>query len=99
MSGELALPRQNGELVFSAPWEGRAFGIAITLKDSGAFAWEEFREHLIAEVSQEVYREVYREQASVYYEQWLAALEKLVTEAGYLTPEELNLRMEEYATE
>ena len=26
-----ALPRKNGELVFQAPWEGRAFGMAVVL--------------------------------------------------------------------
>ena len=27
MPGEMALPRQNGELVFATPWEARAFGL------------------------------------------------------------------------
>ena len=31
MEGSAALPRKNGELVFEAPWEGRAFGIAVAL--------------------------------------------------------------------
>ena len=42
MQGELALPRSNGELVFDAPWEGRAFGIAVALNESGAYEWGEF---------------------------------------------------------
>ena len=29
MPGEAALPRQNGELVFEAPWQGRVLGAAI----------------------------------------------------------------------
>ena len=51
MEGEMALPRLNGELVFSAPWEGRAFGIAVALKDGGQCRWEEFRDRLIVEVA------------------------------------------------
>ena len=33
MAGPEALPRKNGELVFEAPWEGRAFGLAVALSD------------------------------------------------------------------
>ena len=29
MEGVAALPRDNGELVFAAPWEGRAFALAV----------------------------------------------------------------------
>ena len=31
MQGATALPRKNGELIFYEPWEGRVFGMAITL--------------------------------------------------------------------
>ena len=51
MEGDVALPRLNGELVFSAPWEGRAFGMAIALMDGGQYRWEEFRDRLIVEVA------------------------------------------------
>ena len=30
LDGVAALPRKNGELVFEAPWQGRAFGLAVT---------------------------------------------------------------------
>jgi len=30
MEETAALPRQNGELVFNAPWESRAFGMAAS---------------------------------------------------------------------
>ena len=30
-----APPRDNGELVFEAPWESRAFGVAVALHDAG----------------------------------------------------------------
>ena len=33
MDGEASLPRSNGELIFDAPWEGRAFGLAVALND------------------------------------------------------------------
>ena len=46
-----APPRQNGELVFQAPWESRVFGLAAALRDRGLFAWDEFRVCLIAEIA------------------------------------------------
>ena len=90
MEGDGALPRSNGELVFQAPWEGRAFGIVLALSDEGACEWEAFREGLIAETT--------RSEASPYYERWLAALETLAVSGGLVTDEELDLRTGEYAS-
>ena len=50
--GPAAPPRSNGELVFEAPWESRAFGVAIALHDAGAIDYEEFRARLIAEIAE-----------------------------------------------
>ena len=46
-----APPRANGELVFAEPWESRAFGMALTLHDSGLFAWPQFQAALIARIA------------------------------------------------
>jgi hypothetical protein len=48
MQGATALPRKNGELIFSEPWEGRVFAMAVALHDEGTFPWEEFRHRLTA---------------------------------------------------
>jgi hypothetical protein len=45
-----ALPRKNGELVFQAPWEGRAFGIAVLLNEKGTYEWNAFSDRLVAEI-------------------------------------------------
>ena len=37
IEGPAAPPRSNGELVFAAPWESRAFGLAMALHDGGLF--------------------------------------------------------------
>ncbi len=50
MERDVALPRLNGKLVFSAPWEGRAFGMA-TAPGWRQYRWEEFRDRLIIEVA------------------------------------------------
>ena len=91
MVGEVALPRDNGELVFEAPWEGRAFGVAVALRDEGRYEWGDFRDKLMIEVA----RAQGKPKAPGYYEQWLAALEKLTLEMGLISKEELDLRTRE----
>ncbi len=94
MDGEAALPRSNGELVFQAPWEGRAFGIAVAMNEDGLYSWREFRDKLVEEIAA-----IEKNTAgTAYYEQWLASLEKLAIERGFVTPEEMDTRTEEYAS-
>jgi nitrile hydratase accessory protein len=81
MRGHGALPRSNGELVFAAPWEGRALALAVAVVRALGLAWEEFRSRLVAEISAHPERP--------YYESWLAALERLVVERGAISVEKL----------
>ena len=93
MSGEMALPRQNGELVFATPWEARIFGLAVALQESGVYEWREFSSALAAEIAR-------AEQAgntSTYYERWLSSLEKLLIGNGLVTPPEISHRMASHA--
>ena len=83
-----AVPRKNGELVFEAPWEGRAFGLAVVLSDRRVYAWDDFRKRLIDELGVQ----------PTYYESWLAALEKLLLARGVVTADELDSRTAEYAS-
>ena len=92
MQGELALPRSNGELVFAAPWEGRAFGIAVALNESGAYEWGEFQGRLAEEIASAPRDE----NASLYYERWLASLERLLLDQGMVTREDLDARTAAY---
>jgi nitrile hydratase accessory protein len=85
MAGAAALPRRNGELVFDAPWQGRAFGMAVALHDQGAFGWEEFRRALIAEIASAEARGGRFE----YYEAWLSALEGVLAGRALVRAEEV----------
>ena len=87
LDGDAALPRKNGELVFQAPWEGRAFGLAVLLSDKGAYAWDEFRSRLVGEIAAG---------DRAYYESWLAALQSLLVTSGVVTADEVSKRAEEY---
>jgi nitrile hydratase accessory protein len=90
---EMQLPRQNGELVFDAPWESRAFGLAIALHEQGLYPWGEFSERLAAEIAA---REP-DEDGSGYYERWLATFERVLLERGLVTEEEIASRAAEIA--
>jgi nitrile hydratase accessory protein len=93
LTGAAALPRQNGELVFAAPWEGRVFGMAVALHDDAAYPWDAFRDRLIAEIA----RAEAAGEGSTYYERWLAAFERLLVERGLVDPAALDARTAEIA--
>jgi nitrile hydratase accessory protein len=67
------LPRRNGELVFEAPWEGRAFGLAAAYVEASGVGWAAFRAHLIAAIAD-------LPAGTPYYEAWVEALERLVAD-------------------
>ena len=76
-------PRANGELVFEAPWESRAFGIAIALQERGTLDYEAFRALLAREIAG---------QPGPYYERWQAALERVLAGQGLVLPGEIDAR-------
>jgi nitrile hydratase accessory protein len=82
------LPRKNGELVFEAPWQGRAFGMAVALNLQNTDDWEDFRQRLIGEIAHDARRD--------YYASWLGAFEEMLIDRRVLTPEELRHRTAEY---
>jgi len=87
LDGTAALPRKNGELVFQAPWQGRAFGLAVVLNEKGAYRWNAFRSRLVEQIAGG---------SPDYYESWLAALESVVLDRGLITRDDLARRAAEY---
>lgn len=82
MDGASAPPRDNGELVFSAPWEARAFALAVAIVERHDLPWDAFRERLVAAIAADPDR--------AYYESWAAALEELVCALGLASPDMLD---------
>jgi len=76
--------RLDPDHVFSAPWEARAFAIALQLSESGYFTWDAFRDRLIAEVraSDRIRARDGTSAHGEYYDHFLHALEKLLEEKG-----------------
>jgi nitrile hydratase accessory protein len=72
-----SLPRDNGELVFAAPWQARALAIAVALVDKLDLPWDAFRQRLMDEIAKDPQRS--------YYESWGAALESMVVDLELTT--------------
>jgi nitrile hydratase accessory protein len=77
-----SLPRDNGELVFEAPWQARALAIAVALVESLEVPWDTFRRRLMAEIAEDPQRP--------YYESWGRALESMVVALELTTPAALD---------
>ena len=77
------LPRDNGELVFEEPWQGRALGMGVVSLERAGASWEDFRRHLVAAIAARSPRDG-ESAATAYYAAWLDALEALLAERGLL---------------
>ncbi len=85
LAGPVSPPRDNGEIVFAAPWEQRVFGLTVALCRSQVIAWERFRQSLIRHIADgpEV----------PYWQNWALALEDEL--AHTVAPSELDVRQQE----
>ena len=92
-AGPAAPPRDNGELVFAAPWESRAFGVALALHDAGRIDWEDFRQALIREIGEWESAHPSGEGWS-YYECWLRSLEQVLTGHDLIASGDLRARLD-----
>ena len=77
-----SLPRDNGELVFEAPWQARAVAMAVALVERLGLPWDAFRHRLMAEIATDPQRP--------YYESWCLALESMVVALDLATPAALD---------
>ena len=91
------LPRRNGELVFTAPWQARAFGVAVALCERKGIGWEAFRSRLIEEIG--AWEREHGDDAAGwdYCQRWLASLDRLVLELGLVDGAEVEARMQRIA--
>ena len=79
LGAETPLPRDNGELVFEEPWQGRALGMGVVALQRTGASWPEFRRHLVAAIAARPQADGESE-ATAYYAAWLEALEALLTD-------------------
>ncbi|MET8809491.1 nitrile hydratase accessory protein [Streptomyces sp. NPDC004546] len=91
IDGPAAPPRSNGELVFAEPWESRAFGMAVSLYEAGAFTWPQFQAALIARITAWETSATPDEPYN-YYQLWLAALEDVLADLCAVSTDEVTTR-------
>jgi len=96
IEGPAAPPRSNGELVFAEPWESRAFGMAVTLYEAGAFTWPRFQAALIARIAAWEAEAVPGEPYD-YYRLWLGALEDVLAGVRAVSADEVTARAQALA--
>src|SRR5579872_7547442 len=86
-----------GKTIFSAPWEARAFAIALRMSEASLFTWDEFRAHLVEEIGKadKVRAHGWVEAGDGYYTYFLRALENLLLEKGLVDSTSLEAAMRE----
>jgi len=83
LGAEARLPRDNGELVFEEPWQGRALGMGVVAIDRSGASWADFSRHLASAIAARGVPDG-ESHATAYYAAWLDALEALLAERGAL---------------
>lgn len=77
---------------FEAPWQARAFAVAVALTSTGRqYSWDAFQHRLVKEIEVTDRRDADPE--TTYYRQWLRALERFVLGEGFLMPEAVEERV------
>jgi nitrile hydratase accessory protein len=90
------IPRDESGPVFAEPWQAQAFALAVKLSEQGYFTWKEWAAALADEIKAASARgEV--DDGTHYYDYWLAALERLVTQRGLTDAGALAERKEAWA--
>jgi nitrile hydratase accessory protein len=78
------LPKRANSPIFNEPWEARAFAMVVQLQERGLFTWADWTAALAAEIALAQQRGD-QDLGDTYYQHWLRALEKLLTERGAIT--------------
>ena len=86
------LPKDGQGPVFAEPWQAQAFALAVQLNAEGAFAWTEWAAALAHELARHP-----GDDGSRHYQHWVAALERLTTERGFVSAADLSFRKDAWA--
>ncbi len=78
-------PEPGAETAFAEPWQAHAFAMVVALHQRGLFAWEEW----VAVLSRELERTGADPEGRDYYDHWLAALERLLSDKDIAAADEI----------
>jgi len=85
------LPRDEEGPIFAEAWQAEAFALTVRLHEAGCFTWPEWAAAL-AKVLREVRDRDEADDGSRYYDDWLTALERLITAKQLLSASDLERR-------
>ncbi len=91
-----SFPRDEEGPVFAEPWQAQAFALAVELSARGHFTWKEWSSALADELKSASDRGE-PDDGTRYYEHWLAALERLLSDKGLTDPSTLLARKDAWA--
>ena len=89
------LPMDDDGPVFDEPWQAQAFALVIKLFEAGHFTWNEWVDYLSAEIAAGEDSDS-ADHSTVYFQQWLGALEKIIAAKGLSSAEELASRKSDW---
>lgn len=92
-----AVGLEEAAATFEAPWQARAFGVAVALHDDDDRDWSAFQEQFVERIGDADPEAMQAEVEGAYYERWLASLEALLREEGLASEAELDRRTAEFA--
>lgn len=81
---------------FEAPWQARAFGVAVALCEREAFDLQTFQARFAERIDDLDPESMQNDVEATYYEQWLDCLEAVLVEAGVVEDSELAARTAEF---
>ena len=90
------IPSDETGPVFQEPWQATAFALVVQLHAAGAFSWPEWADALATELKAADLRGE-ADDGALYYEHWLAALERLIGDRGLIEPTLMSARKEAWA--
>ena len=86
---------RTGPPSFAEPWHAQAFAAVVALSHAECFTWTEWVSAFAAEIARAPQRQG-EEGEAAYYRQWLAALERLLSERSLMTAEEIGTTAEDW---
>lgn len=92
------LPDDAG-IGFDAPWQARAFGLAVALDERvSSFDWSAFQARFVERINAVDPDSLQADVESAYFEQWLESLEETLLDAGFLSVEAIDARQAAFET-
>ena len=85
LGSEAPLPRDNGELVFEEPWQGRVLGMGVAMLERLDLTWGDLRPYLGEAIRRHAHDPA-EPAATAYYAAFLDALEALLAARGVIAP-------------